>query len=298
MYYRLPPSWLPSGCRPRPWRMPSTASRNSGRRGRSRRGAIRGRRQGRQTRRARHQPWRAARYRGGDRQADRPSWNEQTGHSTEAGWRQSPGGGGQLRRRCQVAAAGSTARQEGRCRPVPCFNDRQERKKINEPLLSRRRLLLSALATVALPAWAAPARPRVDVWKDPNCQLLRRLGQAPRSGRLCRARLCHGRRCGPSRLGLPDAYASCHTALVDGYVLEGHVPAADIRRLLADKPKALGLAVPGIPVGSPGMDGPVYQGRRNPYEVLLVSRDGRAAVSPATVRQHRRRVRAASRRRS
>jgi hypothetical protein len=77
---------------------------------------------------------------------------------------------------------------------------------------------------------------------------------------------------------LPDAYASCHTALVDGYVLEGHVPATDIRRLLADKPKALGLAVPGMPVGSPGMDGPVYQGRRDPYEVLLVSRDGRAAV--------------------
>ena len=79
--------------------------------------------------------------------------------------------------------------------------------------------------------------------------------------------------------GLTDpALKSCHTAIVDGYVVEGHVPAADIRRLLAEKPKAIGLAVPGMPIGSPGME----QGsRRDPYDVLLVLRDGRTRVFQA-----------------
>ena len=80
------------------------------------------------------------------------------------------------------------------------------------------------------------------------------------------------------RLGVPQQLASCHTAEIGGYVFEGHVPADLVKQVLRDKPAIRGLAVPGMPVGSPGMDGPVYQGRRDPYEVLLVSRDGRAAV--------------------
>ena len=80
------------------------------------------------------------------------------------------------------------------------------------------------------------------------------------------------------RLGLPERFGSCHTATVGGYVIEGHVPAADIRRLLAQRPTVLGLAVPGMPVGSPGMDGAIYGGRRDPYDVLAVSRDGSATV--------------------
>ena len=63
-------------------------------------------------------------------------------------------------------------------------------------------------------------------------------------------------------------------ALVGGYVVEGHVPASDVKRLLKERPKALGLAVPGMPVGSPGMDGPEYGGRKDRYEVLLVQADG------------------------
>jgi hypothetical protein len=66
--------------------------------------------------------------------------------------------------------------------------------------------------------------------------------------------------------------------LVDGYAIEGHVPAREILRLLRDKPAVLGLAVPGMPVGSPGMDGAVYGDRRDPYDVLLVSRDGSTRV--------------------
>ena len=77
---------------------------------------------------------------------------------------------------------------------------------------------------------------------------------------------------------MPQQLASCHTASVGGYVIEGHVPARDIQRLLTEKPTALGLAVPGMPIGSPGMDGEVYGGRRDPYQVLLVQKDGSTQV--------------------
>jgi hypothetical protein len=76
-------------------------------------------------------------------------------------------------------------------------------------------------------------------------------------------------------LGLPMQMASCHTAQVGGYVIEGHVPAADIRRLLDERPDAIGLAVPEMPLGSPGMD---FGSRTEPYEVLLVRPDGSTEV--------------------
>lgn len=80
------------------------------------------------------------------------------------------------------------------------------------------------------------------------------------------------------RLGLVDSFASCHTGLVGGYLIEGHVGAQDIKRLLDEKPKALGLAAPGMPVGSPGMDDPAYAGRQDKYAVLLVQRDGSSSI--------------------
>ena len=76
--------------------------------------------------------------------------------------------------------------------------------------------------------------------------------------------------------GITPTLASCHTAFVDGYVIEGHVPAEDIRRLLTEKPDALGLTVPGMPIGSPGME---IEGRpADTYEVLLMHRDGSTSV--------------------
>ncbi|PIW28745.1 MAG: metal-binding protein [Rhodospirillales bacterium CG15_BIG_FIL_POST_REV_8_21_14_020_66_15] len=74
--------------------------------------------------------------------------------------------------------------------------------------------------------------------------------------------------------GVGEHLQSCHTAVVDGYVIEGHVPAADVARLLTERPKARGLSVPGMPEGSPGMDGP----NPRPYEVLLFQADGSATV--------------------
>ena len=70
--------------------------------------------------------------------------------------------------------------------------------------------------------------------------------------------------------GVPGRVAACHTAIVDGYVVEGHVPAEDIKRLLADRPSITGIAVPGMPMGSPGMDGPTPQ----PYDVIAFDEDG------------------------
>jgi hypothetical protein len=76
--------------------------------------------------------------------------------------------------------------------------------------------------------------------------------------------------------GVPPALESCHTALVDGYVIEGHVPADLIDRLLRERPKVVGLAVPGMPAGSPGMETPGAKPER--YQVLAFDRAGRTTV--------------------
>jgi hypothetical protein len=116
----------------------------------------------------------------------------------------------------------------------------------------------------------------VEVWKDPNCgccQLWVEHLQA--HGFKVNVRDV-GNTAARQRLGMPEKLGSCHTATVGGYVIEGHVPAADIRRLLKERPVALGLSVPGMPIGSPGMDGPEYKGRKDAFDVLLVQKDGSA----------------------
>lgn len=137
-------------------------------------------------------------------------------------------------------------------------------------------LLAAGLSARIAPALAAPGMPRVDVFKSPTCGCcgawvdhLRSAGfdvHVTEVSDTATARL---------RLGMPEAYASCHTATVGGYVIEGHVPAAEVKRLLAARPAMLGLAVPGMPPSSPGMDVP---GRRDPYAVLLIDRLGRSSV--------------------
>lgn len=75
--------------------------------------------------------------------------------------------------------------------------------------------------------------------------------------------------------GINPKYASCHTAKAGGYVIEGHVPVREIKRLLNERPEAIGLAVPGMPMGSPGMD---FGKQREAYEVLLIKKDGSTSV--------------------
>ena len=132
----------------------------------------------------------------------------------------------------------------------------------------------SVLAVFGFHRTALAQATLVQVWKDPNCgccQLWVEHLQA--SGFKVEVRDV-GNTAARKRLGMPEQLGSCHTASVGGYVIEGHVPAADIHRLLKTRPLALGLSVPGMPIGSPGMDGPEYKGRKDAYDVLLVQKDG------------------------
>ena len=118
----------------------------------------------------------------------------------------------------------------------------------------------------------------VEVWKDPNCgcckdwvEILEKSGFSVRVFDV-------GNEAIRAQFGMPAKLGSCHTARVGGYVIEGHVPVREIRRLLREQPKAIGLTVPGMVVGSPGMDSPVYKGRKDPYSVLLVSLNGESSI--------------------
>lgn len=140
-------------------------------------------------------------------------------------------------------------------------------------VMTRRSLVgLMAAAVLAGPAVATQAEETtVTVHKDPNCgccagwvKHLRDAGftvQVEETADLDAVR---------NRLGIPSDLAACHTAEVAGYLVEGHVPAAAVRRLLSERPIAKGLAVPGMPVGSPGMEG----GTPQPYTVVLFGAGG------------------------
>jgi hypothetical protein len=150
--------------------------------------------------------------------------------------------------------------------------------------LNRRHALAMGAGALAiglgwtLSARAAQPKPLVEVWKDPNCGCCKDWMSHLESEGFTVKAYDKGNTAARAAFGMPQALGSCHTAKVQGYVIEGHVPAADIKRLLADKPQALGLAVPGMPIGSPGMDGPAYGGKRDPYKVLLVQKNGSSQV--------------------
>jgi hypothetical protein len=149
--------------------------------------------------------------------------------------------------------------------------------------MKRRRTLawlLSATGLLAAPQLLRAQGPAVlvEVWKSPSCGC-------------CKDWITHleangfrvkvndvGNTAARARLKVPIKLGSCHTARVGPYAIEGHVPAADIRRLIKERPAAVGLAVPGMPVGSPGMDGPAYENRQDPYDVLLIANDGSTRV--------------------
>lgn len=153
------------------------------------------------------------------------------------------------------------------------------RSPLRRQLITALPLLAAALAAPRLVrAATAIATTPVEVWKDPSCGCCHDWIEHMQANGFSFTVHDTGNNAVRSRLGLPQKLGSCHTALVGGYLIEGHVPASDVRALLQQKPQALGLAVPGMPVGSPGMDGAVYGNRRDPYEVLLVARGGGTSV--------------------
>jgi hypothetical protein len=142
--------------------------------------------------------------------------------------------------------------------------------------ISRREMLLTtAMALLATHRLRGQQPTRVDVYKDPSCGC-------------CGQWVAHLQRAGFAtvvtdvssietvkiKYHVPARLQSCHTAIVDGYVIEGHVPASDIRRLLKERPTIVGLAVPGMPVGSPGMEG----ASGKPYNVVSFDASGRSIV--------------------
>jgi hypothetical protein len=147
-------------------------------------------------------------------------------------------------------------------------------------MVCSRRKALTALSAfgIAGPLAIASGKPLIEVWKSPSCGCCKDwIVHLEKSG-FATTVIGQGNSAARARLGMPQKFGSCHTALIQDYVIEGHVPAADIQRLLKEKPKALGLAVPGMQIGSPGMDGPAYDNRRDAYQVLLIQRDGSTTV--------------------
>lgn len=144
--------------------------------------------------------------------------------------------------------------------------------------MNRRHVMITSLASIVVAPPAFATRSRIDVYKSPTCGC-------------CTAWVEHMARAGfavdaqdvdqdalyalKARSGITPETASCHTAFVDGYVVEGHVPARDVERLLAERPDAAGLSVPGMPIGSPGME---MGNQREPFDTLLVLRDGATEV--------------------
>lgn len=148
--------------------------------------------------------------------------------------------------------------------------------------MMRRQVLVRSAGALAMsflsgvPALSATPLPPVEVFKNPSCGC-------------CGAWVDHLKQAGfqvkvtevsdtavvRKQHGLAEKFGSCHTAIVAGYVIEGHVPAKEIKRLLVSRITALGLAVPGMPVGSPGMES---GGHQDAYQVLLIDKQGRDRV--------------------
>ncbi len=151
--------------------------------------------------------------------------------------------------------------------------------KNRHPLPTRRHLIAAGALWLTAPAVRAAPGPAVTVWRNPDCGCCHDwVKHLQDHGFAVQVQEVPDTAVPRQRLKVPAALGSCHTALVGGYALEGHVPAREVQRLLREKPGAIGLAVPGMPVGSPGMDGPAYGGRRDPYDVLLIANDGRTSV--------------------
>ena len=146
------------------------------------------------------------------------------------------------------------------------------------PALARRTLLMGLGALLGgaalMPRAARAGMPEVVVYKDPYCGCCGKWAEhLSRSGFAITVHEVADMAPVKRKAGIPAAMESCHTAVVGGYLIEGHVPAGDIRRLLAERPAVRGLAAPGMPASAPGMDMP-----GEPYLVFAFYADGASAV--------------------
>jgi hypothetical protein len=136
-------------------------------------------------------------------------------------------------------------------------------------------LMLTTGAAPASSVDPAAKKPTITVYKDPGCGCCKNwIEHLVKHGYRVDAKDTPDMTGIKRALGVPGGLSACHTAVVNGYLIEGHVPAADIARLLTEKPKVAGLAVPGMPMGSPGMEGP----RTQHYQVLSFDKAGKTKV--------------------
>src|SRR5262249_9873266 len=138
--------------------------------------------------------------------------------------------------------------------------------------LTRRSALVVIASLLQARAAFAAREPLITVHKDPTCGCCSGWVQhLQNAGFVTKVLDTRDIDAVKKRLGVPDDLAACHTAEVAGYIIEGHVPAAALKRFLAEKPNATGLALPGMPIGSPGMEG----GKPEKYDVVLFGSAGR-----------------------
>jgi len=147
--------------------------------------------------------------------------------------------------------------------------------------MTKRRLMAAAGVALAGLLLSAPSAPqatatKITVYKDPNCGCCKNwIEHLRKHGFDVAVRDTPDMNEPKATGGVPAKLQSCHTAFVNGYVVEGHVPAADIQKMLTDKPKIAGLAVPGMPTGSPGME---VGNRVDKYDVIAFNRDGTTRI--------------------
>ncbi len=145
-------------------------------------------------------------------------------------------------------------------------------------MMNRRHFLLSGLGSVLLARAASAAHPRILVFKSPTCGCCSAWNKhMVEAGFSLEARDVDQDQLWATKAtaGITPELASCHTAFVEGYFIEGHVPASDVKRLLRERPQALGLTVPGMPIGSPGME---MGDQKDAYATLLIRRTGDVQV--------------------
>lgn len=149
------------------------------------------------------------------------------------------------------------------------------RRNNKTTLFSLRLFLIAAFFATPAISIAEQILPKITVYKSPTCGCCTKwVKHLEQNGFVVEALNSRDMSAVKRQMGITRDIQSCHTGEVDGYFIEGHVPAADIKKLLKEKPKAAGLTVPGMPMGSPGMEGH----RKDAYSVLLIGEDGKQQV--------------------
>jgi hypothetical protein len=150
--------------------------------------------------------------------------------------------------------------------------------------MNRRNFIFGVFFLVGPIKSASADIPKIAVYKTPTCgccsawiKHIKKAGFHVKSENVTYGELAGLKR----RYGIPPELSSCHTAFINSYFVEGHVPAEDIKALIFEKPEALGLSVPNMPIGSPGME---MRNQKDPYDTLLVKSNGSSKVFRATVK--------------